>query len=92
VVARKLDTFVHIHAVQARLTTVSALMTGIANATMKRHDSSVEVPGRGDGLKPGDPAPQFSLMGSDGRIHALQDHIGSRAVVLAWFPKAFTGG
>ncbi len=67
-------------------TTASAVTTGIANAVMKRHDSS-DVQ-----LKPGDPAPPFSLMGSDGRIHSLQDHIGRRAVVLAWFPKAFTGG
>jgi peroxiredoxin Q/BCP len=43
-------------------------------------------------LKPGDPAPDFSLMGSDGRIHSLGDHSGRRAVVLSWFPKAFTGG
>jgi peroxiredoxin Q/BCP len=31
-------------------------------------------------------------MGSDGRIHSLSDHVGKRALVLAWFPKAFTGG
>jgi peroxiredoxin Q/BCP len=43
-------------------------------------------------LKPGDPAPSFSLPGSDGKTHALSDHLGKRAVVLAWFPKAFTGG
>lgn len=43
-------------------------------------------------LKPGDPAPNFSLPGSDGRTYALADFKGKRAVVLAWFPKAFTGG
>jgi peroxiredoxin Q/BCP len=42
-------------------------------------------------LKAGDPAPQFSLPGSDGRTHTLADLKG-RAVVIAWFPKAFTGG
>jgi peroxiredoxin Q/BCP len=42
-------------------------------------------------LKPGDPAPEFALPGSDGRTHRLSDHAG-RTVVLAWFPKAFTGG
>lgn len=42
--------------------------------------------------RPGDPAPPFSLPGSDGQTHALSDHLGKRAVVLAWFPKAFTGG
>ena len=42
-------------------------------------------------LKTGDPAPPFSLTGSDGKTHALADLTG-RGVVLAWFPKAFTGG
>jgi peroxiredoxin Q/BCP len=43
-------------------------------------------------LKPGDPAPAFSLQGSDGRTYRLDDFRGKQAVVLAWFPKAFTGG
>jgi peroxiredoxin Q/BCP len=42
-------------------------------------------------LKPGDPAPPFSLQGSDGQTHALAELKG-QTVVLAWFPKAFTGG
>ena len=42
-------------------------------------------------LKVGDVAPEFSLPGSDGKTHKLSDYKG-RAVVLAWFPKAFTGG
>ena len=42
-------------------------------------------------LKEGDAAPAFSLPGSDGKTHRLSDYKG-RAVVLAWFPKAFTGG
>jgi hypothetical protein len=40
----------------------------------------------------GDPAPRFELPGSDGRVHRLADSLGLRPVVLAWFPKAFTGG
>ncbi len=43
-------------------------------------------------LKPGDPAPPFALQGSDGKIHQLSDYAGKKIVVLAWFPKAFTGG
>ncbi len=43
-------------------------------------------------LKVGDPAPPFDLQGSDGKRHALADHVGKQALVLAWFPKAFTGG
>ena len=42
-------------------------------------------------LKPGDKAPDFSLQGSDGKVHKLSDYLG-KTVVLAWFPKAFTGG
>jgi peroxiredoxin Q/BCP len=43
-------------------------------------------------LKAGDFAPAFSLPGSDGHTYALSDYKGKQAVVLAWFPKAFTGG
>ena len=42
-------------------------------------------------LKVGDMAPEFALPGSDGKIHKLSDYRG-KTVVLAWFPKAFTGG
>ena len=42
-------------------------------------------------LKVGDVAPAFALTGSDGKVHRLADHKG-RTVVVAWFPKAFTGG
>ena len=42
-------------------------------------------------LKAGDKAPAFSLPGTDGKTHTLEQYAG-RAVVLAWFPKAFTGG
>ena len=42
-------------------------------------------------LKVGDVAPEFALMGSDGKVHKLSDYRG-KTVVLAWFPKAFTGG
>ncbi len=42
-------------------------------------------------LKVGDKAPDFSLPGTDGKTHSLADYKG-KTVVLAWFPKAFTGG
>lgn len=45
-----------------------------------------------EGLKVGDTAPPFSLQGSDGKMHSLKDFAGKQAVVIAWFPKAFTGG
>ena len=43
-------------------------------------------------LKQGDMAPDFSLPGSDGKTYSLKQFKGKQVVVLAWFPKAFTGG
>jgi thioredoxin-dependent peroxiredoxin len=43
-------------------------------------------------LEPGDVAPGFSLPGSDGKTYSLADYRGRQVVVVAWFPKAFTGG
>ena len=43
-------------------------------------------------LKVGDKAPDFKLKGSDGKEYTLKQFAGKQAVVIAWFPKAFTGG
>ena len=43
-------------------------------------------------LKVGDMAPDFKLQASDGKTYQLSDFKGKKAVVLAWFPKAFTSG
>jgi peroxiredoxin Q/BCP len=43
-------------------------------------------------LTAGDIAPDFALMGSDGTTHRLSEITEERTVVIAWFPKAFTGG
>ena len=43
-------------------------------------------------LEVGQRAPDFKLSGSDGKTYALADFAGKRGFVLAWFPKAFTGG
>ena len=43
------------------------------------------------GLHAGDAAPPFSLTGSDGNTYSLEELAG-KTVVIAWFPKAFTGG
>ena len=64
--------------------TAVAVAIGVINVATKRHDVPVQ-------LKPGDPAPDFELPGSDGRTYRLKELAG-RSVVLAWFPKAFTGG
>ena len=44
-------------------------------------------------LNAGDPAPDFELGGSDGNTWRLSDLLDEQmVVVLAWFPKTFTGG
>ena len=40
----------------------------------------------------GDLAPDFSLAASDGKTYHLADFKGRQAVVLAWYPKAYTSG
>ena len=58
---------------------------GLAAAAIGRAQSTAD-------LKVGDPAPNFSLRGSDGKTYSLAEFKGKSAVVVAWFPKAFTGG
>jgi len=65
--------------------TAAAVAIGLAKAAHGGGESPVE-------LKPGDEAPDFTLPGSDGQSYHLRDFRGTRAVVVAWFPKAFTGG
>lgn len=43
-------------------------------------------------LAVGDPAPDFALEASDGKTYRLADFKGRQAIVLAWFPMAFTSG
>jgi peroxiredoxin Q/BCP len=45
-----------------------------------------------DGVKVGDDAPDFTMVGSDGKTYKLSDFKGKQAVVVAWYPRAFTGG
>lgn len=63
---------------------VGAAVLGLAAAAAALRADQVE-------LKEGDMAPAFSLPGTDGKTHTLAQYKG-RAVVLAWFPAAFTGG
>lgn len=43
-------------------------------------------------LSVGDPAPDFTLQASDGNTYTLADYRGKQAVVIAWFPRAYTRG
>jgi len=69
-----------------RLLVLAAAAAGFALA------ATVHLRSAAADLKPGDTAPSFSLPGSDGVTYRLADYAGKQAVVLAWFPKAFTGG
>jgi peroxiredoxin Q/BCP len=47
----------------------------------------------GEDLKVGDTAPDFTMTGSDGKTYKLSElNKQGKAVVVAWFPRAFTGG
>ena len=43
-------------------------------------------------LKVGSAAPEFSLQGTDGKTYKLSQFKGKQYVVVAWYPKALTGG
>jgi len=43
-------------------------------------------------LEVGDKAPDFELEGTDGHTYTLSQFKDKEAVVLAWFPKAYTKG
>jgi peroxiredoxin Q/BCP len=46
-----------------------------------------------DELKVGDQAPDFKMVGSDGKTYSLSElNKQGKAVVLAWFPRAMTPG
>jgi peroxiredoxin Q/BCP len=43
-------------------------------------------------LRVGDTAPDFTLQASNGRTYKISDFRNKQAIVLAWFPKAYTRG
>jgi thioredoxin-dependent peroxiredoxin len=67
-------------------TTFVAAAAGLINIATNRADNNRVV------LAPGDEAPDFELTGSDSRTYRLSAFRGHSAAVIAWFPKAFTGG
>lgn len=67
--------------------TARAAATGLTNIAFGRIDLRPDVH-----LRTGDVAPGFSLKASDGCVYRLGDFRGRQAVVLAWFPRAFTLG
>ena len=66
--------------------TARAMATGVTNVAFGRVAAAPVV------LRRGDAAPDFALPASDGVTYRLSDFRGRKPVVIAWFPKAFTGG
>ncbi len=64
----------------------AAVITGWLAIPLATGTRAADVP------EVGDVAPAFELVASDGQTYKLADFKGKRAVVVAWFPKAFTGG
>ena len=60
-------------------------LVALAAPAYAQEDDAVE-------LKVGDKAPDFELVGSDGETYSLGQFKGEKPVILAFFPKAFTGG
>jgi len=49
-------------------------------------------PAQAQELNVGDQAPDFTLEGTDGKTYTLSKDLKGHWLVLAWFPKAYTGG
>lgn len=71
-----------------RTIVVSMCVAGLMALTV----ASARTGAAGAELKVGDSAPNFTLKATDGKTYTLADFKGKQAVVVAWFPKAFTQG
>jgi thioredoxin-dependent peroxiredoxin len=67
------------------------LVGALAGVTVMTQ-APISAPSASTVLKVGDMAPDFTLQGTDGKTHKLSEYRGKQAVVIAWFPKAFTQG
>src|SRR5215207_6554162 len=67
------------------------LVAALAVGVMAQAPAPAQTPPAVE-LKVGDPAPDFTLPATDGKTYKLSEFKGKKAVVIAWFPKAFTQG
>ena len=65
-----------------------SVMTAILIATVSG-EKAVTTP---DTLKVGMIAPDFTLKDEEGVERSLSDYLGKKNIVLAFYPKDFTGG
>ena len=75
----------------SKLVLVSVLAAGLSATTVAQTQAPPAAAAPAVELKVGDPAPAFSLPGTDGKTHTLAQYKG-KTVVLAWYPAAFTSG
>lgn len=75
-----------------RVAATSATATAAALLHAARHGRTQQMGAPRVRLRAGDPAPEFALPASNGSEYHLADYRGRQRVVIAWFPKAFTGG
>ena len=75
----------------SKLILVPVLAAGLSATTGAQTQAPAAPAAPAVELKVGDPAPAFSLPGTDGKTHTLAQYKG-KTVVLAWYPAAFTSG
>jgi peroxiredoxin Q/BCP len=68
------------------------LMASLAVGAVMAQAPPAAAPAVPTVVKVGDMAPDFTMPGTDGKTHKLSDYRGKQAVVVAWFPRAFTQG
>lgn len=69
----------------------SLLVVGLAEVSVAQTSTTKQTQEK-KGLKVGDEAPDWELVGSDDKTYKLSDYKGKQAVVVSWYPMAMTGG
>lgn len=74
-----------------RLATIAVLSAVVCGSMLAQHLFAQQA-AQPEPLKVGDTAPDFTLQSTTGQKVSLSEFKGKKAVVLAFFPAAFTGG
>ena len=68
---------------------LAVILTTVILITAASGEKAVTTP---DTLKIGMIAPDFTLKDEEGVARSLSDYLGKKNIVLAFYPKDFTGG
>jgi len=71
------------------ISVLAVILTTVILIAAASGEKAVTTP---DTLKVGMIAPDFTLKDEEGVERSLSDYIGQKSVVLAFYPKDFTGG